>query len=77
MARDHGAGFDRFDLVVSPVLGHPPPPIGHLGPDVDAHTHLVRLLRFTSFTPIQNVSGDPGLSLPLGRTRTASRSLKR
>ena len=70
LARDHEAAFASYDVLVSPVLGHAPPPIGHLGPDVDFHTHLVRLLRYTSFTPVQNVSGSPALSLPLARTST-------
>ena len=30
----HERGFDRYDVLLSPVLGHEPPPIGHLGPDV-------------------------------------------
>jgi amidase len=65
-ARDSGnAGVD---VVLSPVLGHAPPPLGYLGPDVEFRTHLVRLLRYTSFTPLQNVSGAPALSLPLART---------
>lgn len=70
LSRHHDRGFERHDLLVTPVLAQAPPPIGHLGPDVDVRTHLVRLLRFTTFTPVQNVSGGPGLSLPLGRTAT-------
>jgi len=68
LAREHESVYARYDLILSPVLGHEPPPIGHLGPDVDFRTHLVRLLRYSSFTPLQNVSGSPGISLPLGRT---------
>ena len=70
LAREHEPAFDAYDVLVSPVLGHEPPPIGHLGPDVDFRTHLIRLLRYTSFTPVQNVSGSPAMSLPLARTAT-------
>jgi amidase len=70
LAREHESAFARYDVILSPVLGHEPPPIGYLGPDVDFRTHLVRLLRYSSFTPVQNVSGSPGVSLPLGRTST-------
>ena len=66
LARAHEDVYERWDVVLSPVTGHPPPPVGYLGPDVDFRTHLVRLLRFTSFTPLQNVSGSPAISLPLG-----------
>ena len=70
LAREHESAFARYDVILSPVLGHQPPPIGYLGPDVEFRTHLVRLLCFSSFTPLQNVSGSPGLSLPLARTST-------
>lgn len=59
---------DRLDVLVSPVLAHEPPPLGHLAPDVEPRTHLVRLLRWASFTPLQNVTGAPAVSLPLGRS---------
>jgi amidase len=68
LARTHEDGFTDYDVVLSPVLAHAPPVIGHLGPALDAHTHLVRVLRYAAFTPLQNVSGSPALSLPLGRS---------
>lgn len=69
-ARSHERVFDAVDVVLSPVVGHEAPPIGYLGPGVDFDTHLRRLLPFTSFTPLQNVSGSPGISLPLGRSES-------
>jgi amidase len=69
LARQHETIFDTHDVLLSPVLGHLPPPLGYLGPDVEFGEHLVRLLRYSSFTPMQNVSGSPALSLPLGRTQ--------
>jgi amidase len=57
--------FGPFHVLLSPTLSTPPPRIGYLGPDVDPHEHLVRLLRFASFTALQNVSGAPAISLPL------------
>jgi amidase len=66
LARDHESIYTSCDVVLSPVLAHEPPTIGYLGPDVDARTHLLRVLRYVSFTPLQNVSGSPAISLPLG-----------
>lgn len=66
LARDGESVFPAFDVLLSPVLGHPAPPIGFLGPEVEFRTHLIRLLRFTTFTPVQNVTGSPAISLPLG-----------
>jgi amidase len=68
LARDHEAAFADCDVLLTPVTGHPAPPIGNLGPDVEFRTHLVRLMRFCAMTPVQNVSGSPAISLPLGRT---------
>ncbi|CAB5026774.1 unannotated protein [freshwater metagenome] len=68
LAAEREPSFERLDVVISPVLGHAPPPIGYLGEEVDFTTHLTRLLRYTSFTPVQNVSGSPAISLPLGRS---------
>ena len=70
LARDHEAVYGSCDVVLSPVLAHEPPPLGYLGPDVPPRTHLLRVLRYVSFTPPQNVSGSPAISLPLGRSTT-------
>ncbi len=70
LAREHEPAYERYDVLISPVLGHQPPPIGYLGPNVAFRTHLVRLLRYSSFTPVQNISGSPAISLPLARTST-------
>lgn len=60
--------FGQYDLLLSPVLGAPPVLLGLIGPDVDPHEHLVRLLRYASFTAIQNVSGAPAISLPMAES---------
>ena len=59
-----------YDILLSPVLAHPAPPIGHLGADLDFETHLIRLLRYVPFTAIENVSGAPAISMPLGMSAT-------
>ena len=56
----------RYDVLLSPVLATPAPPIGHLGPDLEPRTQLVRLLRYVPFTAMQNVAGAPAISLPMG-----------
>ena len=68
LARDHESVYDACDVLLSPVLAEPPVVLGHLGPDVDPRTHVLRVLRYVSFTPLQNVSGSPAISLPLART---------
>lgn len=68
LATGHETVYADCDVILTPVLGHEPAEIGYLGADVDPHTHLMRVLRYVSFTPLQNVSGSPAISLPLGRS---------
>lgn len=68
VSRQREAVYDAYDAVVSPVLSSPALSIGELGPDVPAREHIVRLLRYASFTAWQNVTGSPAISLPLART---------
>jgi amidase len=58
--------FRDRDVVLSPVLAHTPPPIGHLSPNVEFEELLERLHRYVAFTPLNNVTGAPGISLPVG-----------
>lgn len=60
--------YDDVDAVLSPVLSTPAPLLGEFGPEVPAREHIVRLLRYASFTARQNVTGSPAISLPLART---------
>ncbi len=58
--------FTGCDVVLSPVLGHCTPKLGHLSPTLDFETLFARLNEYASFTPLNNISGGPGISLPLG-----------
>ena len=61
--------FAGFDVMLSPMLGHPPPKIGYLGPNVSFDSAMERLRRFVPFTAVQNVSGGPAIALPIGVSR--------
>ena len=41
------------------------PVIGHLDPTADYDQIISRLVDWVAFTPLQNVTGDPAISLPL------------
>ncbi|MFJ9607688.1 amidase [Kitasatospora sp. NPDC101176] len=58
--------FRSHDAVLSPVLAHTAPPIGHLSPNVAFDELIERLLRYVAFTPVNNVTGGPGIALPTG-----------
>jgi amidase len=58
--------FAHRELVLSPVLAHIPPLLGHLSPTVPFETLLERLTQYVAFTPLNNIAGTPGISLPAG-----------
>ncbi|QGV81992.1 amidase [Streptomyces ficellus] len=60
----YAAAFRGLDVVLTPVLAHTTPPIGHLGPAVPYPTLIERILAYVAFTPVNNVVGNPSLSLP-------------
>ena len=60
-----GAVDGYISLEVSPTLAHETPLIGHLDPTQSFETVMGRLLDWVAFTPYQNASGDPAVSLPL------------
>ena len=62
------AVYRRFDVMLSPVVGHTTPVIGYLDPTVEFDEAFDRLIRYVAFTPANNTSGTPAISLPLGET---------
>jgi amidase len=56
------AWWHDFDVLVSPVIAVPPPPIGWLS---DPELGTERLTSILQFTAQFNVSGQPAMSLPL------------
>lgn len=56
----------RYDCWVTPTLGRPPIPIGTIDTRArDFLTAMATVLDYTPFTPIQNATGQPSVSLPL------------
>lgn len=60
--------FRQYDLVLSPVLAHTTPKLGWLSPAQDFDVLFDRLMKYVSFTPLNNASGSPAISLPMGAT---------
>src|SRR5882757_2757346 len=57
-----------YDAVLMPTLNEETPRIGHLDPTAGYHQVMDRLLEWVAFTPLQNATGDPAISLPLGES---------
>jgi len=57
--------FSRFDVVLTPGLGAPPPRIGFYDKE-DPEENFRQQVRITPFSSFVNVSGLPALALPAG-----------
>ena len=64
------AAFTDHDVLLSPVLAHTTPRIGHLSPTLDFDELFTRLQTYVGFTPLNNAAGGPAISLPMGSTGT-------
>jgi amidase len=60
--------FRSYDAVLTPTLATETPRIGHLDPTADYAQIMDRLIGWVAFTPLQNASGEPAISLPLAET---------
>jgi amidase len=67
-ATDYAAWFSRYDVILAPTLSHSVPALGHLSPAVSFDELYQRLMNYLSMTPVNNVTGTPGISLPMGQS---------
>ena len=66
---EYRKAFRRLDVILSPVVTHTTPPLGHLSPALPFEELFPRLQSYVGFTPLNNAAGGPALSLPIGQTR--------
>lgn len=67
-AQRYAEVFAGWDVILSPTLGHVTPLLGWLDPGVPFEEAFDRLRAYVAYTPLNNASGGPAISLPLGRT---------
>ena len=66
MTRQIAEYFEGIDVLLTPTLGEPPAPLGTFdSPPGEPLTGLFRSAAYVPFTPPFNVTGQPGISLPL------------
>jgi amidase len=56
--------LNGYDAVLSPTLASPPVPVGYFD-EVEPAENFERQKRFTPYTALQNLSGQPAVSVPL------------
>ncbi|MCV7104074.1 amidase [Mycobacterium palustre] len=59
--------FRTYDAVLTPTLADETPQIGYLAP-TDYRQVMDRLIDWVAFTPLQNVTGEPAISLPMAQS---------
>lgn len=59
--------FGTYDALLTPTLADTTPQIGYLAP-TDYQQVVDRLINWVAFTPLQNVTGEPAISLPLAQS---------
>jgi amidase len=64
--RKYERAFENFDLLVCPTLAIKVPEIGYWDPSQDVKETSYRLSTCVNSTIVQNISGAPAISLPLG-----------
>ena len=64
--------MENYDVILSPTLATPPLKLGqiNLTPGVDFQTWGARAGAFSPFTQIANLTGQPGMSLPLAQSKS-------
>jgi amidase len=67
MRRRSAEFFRTYDAVLTPTVADETPRIGYLAP-TDYQQVMERLIDWVAFTPLQNVTGDPAISLPLAQS---------
>ena len=60
--------FDSYDIIMTPVLAHTTPQIGHFSPDLSYEVVSKRAVDFAAYCGLQNITGAPAISLPMGKT---------
>jgi amidase len=64
VTRNGLAVFNQYDAFLSPTLASPPVPVGYFD-EVDPAENFERQKRFTPYTALYNISGQPAVNLPL------------
>jgi amidase len=66
--REYAQIFQKYDVILSPTLAHTTPELGYLSPTQSFEELFDKLIAYTAFTPLNNASGGPAISLPLHET---------
>jgi Asp-tRNA(Asn)/Glu-tRNA(Gln) amidotransferase A subunit family amidase len=70
IGREVAPFFQRHDVLLTPATAQPPPRIGVLDTMTDdLAAYWDRIVQFTPFTQLANITGQPACSVPVMRNR--------
>jgi amidase len=64
MVRSAWKTLNEFDAILTPTLASPPAPVGYFD-EVEPPENFERQKRFTPYTAVYNLTGQPAVNLPL------------
>ena len=62
----HLSLMNQYDVVLSPTLSNPTPKLKFFSPELGVISLVTRMNHHVTFTTIQNCTGAPAISLPMG-----------
>lgn len=65
IAHQTGSFLTDHDLLLTPVMGTPPAPLGYFDQSLPWSELIERVYRYVAFTPLGNFAGLPAMSVPL------------
>ncbi len=65
LTNEFDAFFQEYDVLLTPVAGLPPTPIGEQAPTLPFDTLMERVVEYAGYTPQHNAAGTPSMSVPL------------
>lgn len=65
IAHQTGSFLTDHDLLLTPVLGAPPAPLGYFDQSLPWNELIEKVYRYVAFTPLGNFAGLPAMSVPL------------
>lgn len=67
LSKEYDALFGKYDVLLSPTILEPVPKLGYFGGDQPFISLVMRLNNYVNFTILQNATGAPAISLPMGK----------
>ncbi|MEX2269250.1 MAG: amidase [Acidimicrobiia bacterium] len=66
VTRTFAEWFEGFDVLLTPTMTAPPPPVGEAAMGDEDFAGMLELMKLVAFTPMANMTGQPAVAVPAG-----------